>query len=115
MFGFNPVHRDLGVEKKFSLAGTDMLVVPFAAGKKLMNIEMNSILEFVEKGGVLIIDGETPLAEKLGIVFTNRTVSATRIKELTIPVPESNCQPPVRLQAFYRRKRNRIVQECEQR
>ncbi len=87
-YGFHPEVRELGREKRFSIEGFDLLVVPQASASRLMDIEVNTILAFVENGGQLILDGKSPLAEKVGIRFEERAIPVRRVKDLTMPTME---------------------------
>jgi len=101
IFGFNPDIQQLMSQRKFSVEGFDVLVVPFAAAKELMDIEINSILGFAEKGGTVIIDGKSRLAEKLGIHFENKTFKVKELKELSQPARNIFWNPPASLNVFH--------------
>ena len=88
IYGFHPEVWELGREKRFTVEGFDQLVVPQAAARHLMEIEENSIVAFVERGGQLILDGRSRLAEKVGIHFEDRSIPVRRVKDLTMPSQE---------------------------
>jgi uncharacterized protein YdaL len=100
IFGFNPATLELGTRLKFSLEGFEIIVVPNAAAKALMNIEINTLIDFVEKGGILITDGRNPLSEKLGIHFENRSVTISEVRELSLPVDNVRWPTPARMSSF---------------
>lgn len=86
IFGFNPMIQTLGTQKKFSIQDSNLVVVPNGTAKELMEIEMNIILDFVEKGGILITDGQSNLARKFNLRFSDDKLPVTEVKDLTLPV-----------------------------
>ncbi|MBN2346029.1 MAG: hypothetical protein JXO51_06530, partial [Candidatus Aminicenantes bacterium] len=94
IFGFEPQIRELGRQKDFSLEGFDLLVVPQAAANELMTVEQNAVLDFVESGGVLISDGRSELAEKIGFRFLTQALYVARVRELTMPLAPYEWNPP---------------------
>ncbi|MGE5339922.1 MAG: DUF2334 domain-containing protein [Candidatus Omnitrophota bacterium] len=101
IFGFNPEIKELGSKKKFSLSGYGLLVVPYASAKRLMDVEINSILDFVEKGGVLITDGKTRLSSKLGMRFADRTVKIKDVKDVTVASKKIQWAQPLLYNPFF--------------
>jgi hypothetical protein len=100
IFGFNPQIRELGSQREFSLAGFDLLVVPQAAANELMAVEMNSVLDFVETGGILITDGRSELAEKMNIRFMSQALFVTQVRDLSLPLPAYSWNPPAVISPF---------------
>lgn len=86
IFGFSPVILYLGSEEKFSIEGYHLIVVPNLVALELMEIEMNMILDFVERGGILITDGKSRLTEKLNVRFSQTPIFVSKIKDLTLAV-----------------------------
>ena len=100
VFGFDPQVRELGRQRKFSLDGFDLLVVPQKAANELMAVEQNTVLDFVEAGGVLVTDGNSELAGKLGFRFLAQALYIAQVRELTLPLPAYDWNPPVVLNSF---------------
>ncbi len=100
IFGFNPITYYLGTEKRFSLDGITFLAVPFGAAKRLMDIEVSTILDFVEKGGQLLTDGQTSLSRRLGLQFSERRVEVSEVRDLSAPMRLINWKPPAQLNPF---------------
>jgi len=86
IFGFSPIVHTLGTQKKFSVKDHNLIIIPNATANELMEIEMNIVLDFVEQGGILITDGQSNLARKFNLRFTEDKVSVSEIKDLTLPV-----------------------------
>ncbi len=100
VFGFAPEVRELGRQRDFSLAGFDLLVVPQGAAGELMTVERNTVLEFIERGGTLITDGRSDLAEKLGFRFLAQAIYVSRVRELSMPLPAYGWNPGVVINPF---------------
>ena len=115
IFGFNPDIRELGSKKKFSLAGYGLLVVPYSTAKRLMDVEINTILDFVEKGGILVTDGQTRLSGKLGIRFTDRTARVREIRSVAIESQEILWKNPLTFNPFYCEKYTLLARDVENR
>lgn len=101
IYGFNPEVRELGKEKKFSISGFDIVVVPYASARHLMEVETNSIIDFVEKGGLLITDGQSALSRKAGIRFQERRQRITRMKDLSMPAQDITWKTPAEMNPFF--------------
>ena len=99
-FGFAPQLRELGRQRSFSLAGFDLLVVPQAAANELMTVEENTILDFVEAGGILITDGRSALAEKLAVRFLSQSLYVSQVRDLSLPLPVYHWNPPAVINSF---------------
>ncbi|MCJ7580939.1 MAG: DUF2334 domain-containing protein [Candidatus Aminicenantes bacterium] len=97
VFGFHPVTVRLSDIKRFTLETFDLVVVPNPAARVLDEGDIRSLLEFVEKGGNLITDGKTLLAERLGIGFEERNVLTSEVRELTLPAQILSWSPAVSL------------------
>jgi len=100
VFGFNPVMKDQGSLSELLLKEYDLLVVPYASARNLQKPEINAVLGFVERGGNLITDGRTQLAEQLGIKFLDDMVQVNEVKELSIPAQNIYWQPAVNVWLF---------------
>lgn len=100
VFGFAPQVRELGRQRDFSLDGFDLLVVPQGAAAELMTVERNTVLEFIERGGTLITDGRSDLAEKLGFRFLAQAIYVSRVRELSMPLPAYGWNPAVVINPF---------------
>ncbi len=62
-----------------SLRNTNVLIVPHGTAAKLSNEEQDAVIEWASGGGNLVVDGESPLSDKLGVVFS-MPVSLSRLK-----------------------------------
>lgn len=100
VFGFDPQIRELSSQREFSLAGFDLLVLPQAAANELMTVEQNSVLDFVEAGGILITDGRSELAEKLNIRFLAQALYVAQVRDLSLPLPVFSWNPPAVINPF---------------
>ncbi len=101
IYGFNPEVQTLGTRKRLTFQGYDIIVVPNPAAQQLMKVEINSLLEFVENGGLLVTDGRTPLAESLGLGFEERKVTVREVKDLTVPSRNIRWNPAVQINPAY--------------
>lgn len=100
VFGFNAELMGLNRLAKSALTRYNLLVVPQGAANRLSAVQINTVLEFVENGGQLITEGKTTLAQKMGIVFDDRTVKVADVKELSVPTPNLRWNPPATLSPF---------------
>ena len=100
VFGFNSELMDSGRLKTSALNKFNLLAVPYAAGKGLGDIEINTVLGFVEKGGSLIIEGKTPLSQKMGFLFESREARIAEVKELSMPAENVRWNPPATFYPF---------------
>ncbi|MGQ9618773.1 MAG: DUF2334 domain-containing protein, partial [Candidatus Aminicenantia bacterium] len=100
IFGLKPaiIEKDEIIRTK--IENFTILCVPHPSAINLKKEEMNEIIDFVEKGGILITDGKTPLSESFGITFENGSKEIREVKELSIPVPNLYWNPPVYLNKF---------------
>lgn len=99
-FGFIPrLLRDnrvrAGALDDFSLA-----IAPQAAARRLDREGVNALLDFVERGGLLITEGRSDLAESLGFRFEGRTVAVGEVREHSLPAPTLRWSPPVEAPVF---------------
>lgn len=62
-----------------------VVFVPFAGAKRLPGAARDALLQHVQSGGKLVLDGETELAKQLGIHFEGRRLPAKRIQDLNFP------------------------------
>lgn len=100
IFGFAPQVRELGRPRELALAGFNLLVVPQAAAGELQAQEQNTVLDFVENGGVLVTDGRSELAERLGFRFLAQALYVSRVREMSLPLPVYNWNPPAVINPF---------------
>lgn len=100
VFGFNPDVQPLIKFKSLSLSDFNILVLPYSSAKELGNIEINTILDFIEQGGFLITEGKTSLAQKIGITFEAKKVKTSEVKELSLPTENLRWHPPATLNPF---------------
>ena len=100
IFGFRPklISREKVI--KTNLRDFTILCVPYPSAKEMGKEEINSLIDFVEGGGILITDGKTPLSESLGIRYEGIKKEVKEVKELSIPVPNLYWNPPVFLESF---------------
>jgi len=99
-FGFHPVSTKIEDIRALDMGNIDLLVVPFPSAKKLQMLELNAILDYVERGGILLTDGQTHLAENLGIKFEENKILISETKELSIPAQTLQWNPPELISAF---------------
>lgn len=100
VFGFNPEIRDMEELSALRLKNFDLLVAPYSAAKNLKDAEINVIVDFIKRGGILITDGRTPLAERLGIWFEDRRIKVAEVQELSIPAHILRWSPPTAISPF---------------
>ncbi len=100
IFGFKPkfINREKTIET--NLRNFTIVCVPYPSAKEMEKEEINSLIDFVEGGGILITDGKTPLSESLGIRFEKEKKEIREVKELSMPVPNLYWNPPVVLEKF---------------
>ena len=98
---FNPW---LGTPKRKQSEGRVILIWRVKSVEDLplrLKVEINSLLEFVENGGLLVTDGRTPLAESLGLGFEERKVTVREVKDLTVPSRNIRWNPAVQINPAY--------------
>ncbi len=64
---------------------SQVVFVPFASAKRLSDPAREALLQHLQTGGKLVLDGETKLASQLGIRFEGRRLPAKRIQDLNFP------------------------------
>jgi uncharacterized protein YdaL len=62
-----------------------IIIVPYASGKNLAIPAQELLLKYVQRGGMLLLDGETELSRKLGIRFAGRQLPISRLHDLSFP------------------------------
>lgn len=94
VYGLNP--RKMGSDEIRTIRPgyPDFLVVPNPVARRLRASEINRLLEFVAKGGLLLTDGPSLLAEKSGFQFNQQKVNLRGLKEMTLPAPIFEWSPP---------------------
>ncbi|MFZ1729582.1 MAG: DUF2334 domain-containing protein [Bacteroidota bacterium] len=73
------------VGMKSDLSHTNLLVVPYAAVDRLRNPQFSKLVEWVRRGGNVIVDGKTDFSLELGFKYTGKTVSLTGLSERLFP------------------------------
>ncbi|MBN1271156.1 MAG: polysaccharide deacetylase family protein [Candidatus Aminicenantes bacterium] len=94
VFGLQVDVHDCQRLHEVNYASKDLVVVPQTAAEQMNLVDMREIVDFVERGGNLVTDGETRLAEELGIRFRENTVVVRKVKDLSIPAPSLVWNPP---------------------
>lgn len=100
IFGFDPQIQMSGRQRQLALAGFDLVVVPQAAASELMTPEQNTLLDFVEGGGILVTEGRSELAQKMGFRFLAQAQYVTRVREMSLPLPAYNWNPSAVVNPF---------------
>ncbi|HTY60817.1 MAG TPA: DUF2334 domain-containing protein [Acidobacteriota bacterium] len=80
-------------------AGT-ILVVPQAVATKLSAKQNQWIVEFVNEGGCLVLDGPSHLSEMLGIKTENRSLKVHQARDLLYGSQQLTWNPPVNVVRF---------------
>ena len=62
-----------------------VVIIPYASAKNLAISAQDLLLKHVQRGGMLLLDGETELSRKLGIRFAGRQLPITRLHDLSFP------------------------------
>lgn len=93
VFGFSPRICDIDQATGFSFDAFDLVIVPYASAQRLGEEEMILLLGFVEKGGSLVMDGRTGLAERLGLRFQEGGLRVSEVRELSLPAPLMRWNP----------------------
>lgn len=104
VFGFSPHTRAWKDVSSSEISGFDLLVIPHATAVRLDRSALNAVTGFAEKGGWVILDGKSLLAEKLGIRFEKREVDVAEVRELSMPAENIFWNPPVNLSPFTARE-----------
>jgi len=99
-FGFIPrILRNNSVRVR-ALDEFTLIVAPQATARRLDREGVNALLDFVERGGILITEGRSDLAESLGFRFDGRTVAVGEVREHSLPGPTLRWSPPVEAPVF---------------
>lgn len=94
LFGLQVDRHESRKLHEVRLSDYGLIIVPQTSAEELTLVEQQEIVDFVEKGGDLITDGKTVLAEKLGIRFGKKALTVRGVRELSLPVPPLNWNPP---------------------
>ncbi len=78
-----------------ALRDFNLVIVPQAAARRLEREGVNALLDFVERGGALITEGRSELAESLGFRFDGRTVLVGEVREHSLPGQTLRWNPAV--------------------
>lgn len=100
IFGLKPKITNINKIAKNNLRNFTIVCIPYPSAMEIKKEEINSLRDFIENGGILITDGETPLSQSLGIKFGKEKIEIKEIRELSIPVPNLYWNPPVILKKF---------------
>ena len=87
VYGLNP--QEISLRRLGSLrpGKPDLLVVANPVARRLREAQIDRLLDFVERGGLMITDGPSPLATKLGFKFSQEKVKIRGLRETTLPAP----------------------------
>ena len=101
VFGFVPQWADLNEFKRLNFNHFRLLVVPNAVAVTLDRSMTNRIIDFMEKGGLVISDRRSLLAEQCGLRFDNRTIEVSQVSELAIPASDLTWNPAAVFTPFH--------------
>ncbi len=87
VYGLNPKEIPLKEWRSSRPGQPDLLVIPNPVARQLKATEINRLLDFVERGGLILTDGPSPLAEKFGFRFSGEKIKIRGLKEITLPAP----------------------------
>jgi len=99
-YGFKVSRVDWKKFSKGSISDGHVLVVPIAIASKLSAKQNQWIVEFVNDGGCLVIDGPSSLSEQLGIKSENRPVQVRKVKDLLYGSQLMTWNPPASVVRF---------------
>jgi uncharacterized protein YdaL len=77
-----------------------ILVVPHAVAMKLGSSQVDTIVEFVGGGGNLVVDGPSPLTEKLGVKAAGRNLKVHSVNEMLFGTQRLTWAPGVDVPRF---------------
>jgi hypothetical protein len=72
---------------------SEVVVVPFASGRRLSAKDREALVNHVRSGGRLVFDGETELSRQLGIRFEGRHLPVSRMHDLNFPDVQIEWKP----------------------
>lgn len=87
VYGLNPQELRLNELRSLRPGNPDLLVIANPVARRLKPSEINRLLDFVEKGGTILTDGPSILAEKFGFRFSEEKITIRGLKETTLPAP----------------------------
>jgi uncharacterized protein YdaL len=85
---------------KGSVPSGTVLVVPLAVAAKLSAAQSQQIVEFVNEGGCLVLDGPSRLSKMLGIRTENRSLKVHQAKDLLYGAQQLTWNPSVSVVRF---------------
>ncbi len=77
-----------------------MIVIPAYIAPQLSPQQQLEVLDHVRAGGKLILAGRSPLAERLGIAFEQRTIAISRVTDVEYAEQAFRWEPAEKLQPF---------------
>jgi uncharacterized protein YdaL len=99
-FGFQVSTINWRNYTKGSAAAGTVLAVPIAVATKLSAKQNESVVEFVRDGGFLVLDGHSPLSERLGIRAENRSLKVHEVRDLLYGAQQHVWNPPASVVRF---------------
>lgn len=100
IFGFKPDEFIVSARPGLPLAGVTLLVVPQAAARRLSASGIAEVVEFAKRGGRVVTDGHSELAKRLGVRFGGGHWTAARVRDLFLPLPGFEWNPPAAVPVF---------------
>ncbi len=83
-----------------SLEKYNLIVVPYSAVDLLNDAEIDTLAEWVQKGGACITDGKTEFAKELGIDFASSVISVSHVRDRLFPEENIQWSVPEPLEKF---------------
>ncbi len=80
--------------------GTRLIIVPYASGSRLSPAAVESLIQHLQEGGYLVLEGETQLSRRLGINFGDHSLQMINPLDLNFPDVPLVWQPPVSMVRF---------------
>lgn len=100
VYGLNPQEIPLKELRSIRPGQPDLLIVANPVARRLKPTEVIRLLDFVEKGGLILTDGPSPLAEKFGFQFSGEKIKIKGLKETTFPAPIFEWSSPDQVPKF---------------
>ncbi len=100
VFGLNPEEIPLSKINQLKPGTPDLLVIPHGVALELSLRSINRVLDFIYQGGMVITDGYSPLAERIGFTFMPEEIKVRGIKETTLPAPIFTWSSPASVAKF---------------
>ena len=100
VYGFQVTRASWKYSLGSVLDSDTILVVPRASALKITSSQADAIYEFTAKGGKLILDGPSPLAEKVGVVPEKRSLKVSSVNEMLFGTQHLTWSPAVDVPRF---------------